>query len=180
MDEHELSRYMFCITKHYNNIRFEVVARNEVNYIPLDRLPLVLIVNTSDRTFKRSSYAHWVVFVVTETHTDYMDPLGLCYTKYGIKPHFKVTSKYTRQIQDNESDTCGLFCLYYVYKRLLGVKPATIYTKVFSDNLKDNERVIELFKLFLFRKCKTPLPDRKSFLCSSPACDVLKHVLLQS
>jgi len=178
MDEHELYRLGFCVTRDFN-VTFECVARNELKYISLDKLPLVVVVNTSDRKFKQSSPMHWVAFLVWKRNkVEYYDSLGISYKAYGIFPHFSVTSQRLKQTQSNFSSTCGYFCLYYIYKRLLGTSASVLYEHVFdSTNLEENERLVHLFSLYINRKCKIPLPGQKSFLCASPACKVKENVL---
>ena len=126
---------------------------------PIDLIPKslpnrwsVIIVNQDTSEQKGS---HWGV---------------LHYTSYAIVAHYDSVGKQpkivvhnlflsqdmtymynNKRLQSYNTDTCGLFCLYYSYYSCRGVDFNSIL-KHFSDNLFDNEILVSRFFVKRFHK----------------------------
>ena len=48
------------------------------------------------------------------------------------------------RVQDFNSDTCGMFCLMYIYYRSLGLSFSS-FLSMFSSNLKENDSIVKYF-----------------------------------
>lgn len=105
--------------------------------------PKLFIVNTD---VSSQPGKHWFVIYVTRI-CEHFDPAGL--PALPVSENFMIThsSKYlinTRRVQDYDSSTCGLFCLFYAYFRCRGVTFTNIMN-MFYDNLEVNEAIVKYF-----------------------------------
>lgn len=90
---------------------------------------------------------HWVTFYFTDDGPDeFFDSLGKTPRHYNFelelhKPYLTNCNR----LQDFGSDTCGLYCIYYVMCRYAGMTMSDI-VKVFSVlDLKMNDRFVSAF-----------------------------------
>ena len=119
-----------------------------------DQLPLTFpfcnsgfIANTDDHT---RPGRHWIAFFQPQP--------GLieCYDSYGHKPdyygpwftrwlqkHPTTTLMWNnRQIQSDTSNTCGLYCLYFLRQRLMGYSMTNIVQRFNFSDARENDRYI--------------------------------------
>ena len=113
--------------------------------VPCDKLPThsgtgLYVVNTHPHDMPGQ---HWVVVDYTPSHVMYMDSYGLPPTPAihtalcgGSRP-----IHYTPRRLQGQSDTCGLYCLYYALTLVSGgVHSMTI----FSDALHANDLIVTM------------------------------------
>lgn len=108
--------------------------------------PSVYIVNI-EPSFKLGS--HWIAIVIPyKGNAEFFDSLGKPPWFYGTKfvnflinngPNYVYNSK---RIQQSGTDTCGLYCLYFILRRCLGRTYQEIL-EPFKDNLSCNEYFIK-------------------------------------
>lgn len=88
--------------------------------------------------------SHWVVMYKTATqYIEYFDPYGLPPIHEHIYEKAKGKIRYNiKQLQSNESVFCGLYCLYFVYKKALGYKLQDI-VRPFTENYTMNDSYVK-------------------------------------
>lgn len=62
--------------------------------------------------------------------------------------HAKYTFKDMFEEVQKDTNTCGVFALFYIYARILGVSPDDVFQKL-KEN-KDSNTHIKLFKKVVF------------------------------
>ena len=127
----------------------EEISKSYIGIYPIDKMPGLknvdnfMVVNL-DPSFKPGS--HWVVlYKRNNKFVEYFDSTG-------SKPNNKIveylfsqnnTCIYSyKRLQDFNSNTCGLFCLFYCYYACRSCNLESIVT-CFSDNLKLNEAIVK-------------------------------------
>ena len=90
--------------------------------------------------------SHWVAFhFLLVGSAEFFDSLGNAPETYRRRfakvlivngPHYYYCSS---QIQPDDTDTCGLFCLYYFKRRLRGMELLDIVKDFSTVDLKGNE-----------------------------------------
>jgi len=109
------------------------------------RFPCCYVSNT-DPSNKAGS--HWVAFFfVSFDHCEFFDSFAMPPSIYGF--HFQspsvnlVVSKH--QLQSNNSNVCGQFCIYFLYSRSIGHPFSRIIRSMCKDNLSLNDTYVSLF-----------------------------------
>ena len=142
MDSYEIARYMRLDEK----IREQFYGVYSLDLIPKKiPIPSLVIVNLDYSTDKGS---HWVVLHrVNNEVVEHFDSAGK-QPKRDIVNHLfsnALSYKYNnKRVQNYQTDTCGLFCLYYSYHSSRGRTMQSILSD-FSVNLKSNEEMIISF-----------------------------------
>ncbi|CAC5405126.1 unnamed protein product [Mytilus coruscus] len=125
--------------------------------------PRTYVVNTDNFDHKGS---HWVAFHFSASGPpDYFYSLGQLpetYQRYFRNllivngPQYCVVS---HQIQPDDSDTCGLYCIYYVKLRCQGLKMKDIFNNFSStDLIKNDSKLVAIFgytKIMIQKKSLT-------------------------
>ena len=98
---------------------------------------------------------HWICMSFVEC-PEFFDSLGYSPSHYSNTlfeeylivngPQYKYNSK---RLQNFGSDTCGLFCLYYIYFKCMGYSLSDIVNS-FSNNLRYNDNIVTSFILNKF------------------------------
>lgn len=105
-----------------------------------------MITNTDTRN---GPGKHWVVFYFTDRRPDeFFDSLGNTPEYYNVGFERVLQKHYLTmcdRLQDFGSNTCGLYCIYYVMCRYAGMTMKDL-VKVFSvRDLEMNERFVRTF-----------------------------------
>lgn len=140
-----------------------VVASDRLKKIPLHKLPVQIIFN-ADPSYRKGS--HWmsllVVKIKNKISSIYFDSANYDLENYNIKlkfPHVKFSSYATQQ---NSTRSCGLFCLYTLYRLYLNNNVS--FNKIYSKNVKKNELLVRKFyQKISSKKCK--------FICKNLECN---------
>ena len=124
---------------------------------PSDKIPKsikidhFLICNTGS---SESDGVQWFcVYCPEKGYLEIFDSLGVDVLKKDIfKNHFKLRHvrkiKFnTTQVQSDSTQTCGKFCIYFIYQRLFNKDLSfnEILNEIFSTDVDVNEKVVENF-----------------------------------
>ena len=142
MDSYEIARYMRLDEK----IREQFYGVYSLDLIPKKiPIPSLVIVNRDYSTDKGS---HWVVLHrVNNEVVEHFDSAGKQPKRDIVNNLFSNALSYkynNKRVQNYQTDTCGLFCLYYSYHSSRGRTMQSILSD-FSVNLKSNEEMIISF-----------------------------------
>ena len=142
MDSYEIARYMRLDEK----IREQFYGVYSLDLIPKQiPIPSLVIVNLDYSTDKGS---HWVVLHrVNNEVVEHFDSAGKQPKRDIVNNLFSNVLSYkynNKRVQNYQTDTCGLFCLYYSYHSSRGRTMQSILSD-FSVNLKSNEQMIISF-----------------------------------
>ena len=142
MDSYEIARYMRLDEKN----RDQFYGVYSLDLIPKKLpIPSLVIVNLDYSTDKGS---HWVVLHrVNNEVVEHFDSAGKQPKRDIVNNLFSNALSYkynNKRVQNYQTDTCGLFCLYYSYHSSRGRTMQSILSD-FSVNLKSNEEMIIRF-----------------------------------
>lgn len=97
---------------------------------------------------------HWfIVYRSSKSVIECFDSLGITIEKQNVlKDNFqypgikKLKFNYT-QVQSNETNTCGQFCIFFIYQRLFNADLPfdELLNTIFSDDVSKNESEVETF-----------------------------------
>ena len=129
----------------------EEIRKHFLGIYPIDMIPSLIkvgsiVVVNLDPSFKRGS--HWVVLYLRDKNmVEHFDSLGKKPKNEILSCLFYNNQKCiynTERIQDYNTNTCGLFCLFYSFYacRLCNMKNII---SCFNDNLKSNEKIVKTF-----------------------------------
>ena len=152
MDEVQLQTILLKIpvTRQYVG---GVSSYDHLQYINVDDNPVYFIVNTGD---SNGSGKHWT-FMFFDEYSEFFDSLGKRPETYNDtfenmlivhRPKYLYTCK---RLQSNDSNVCGMYCIYFTYQKCLG-KSFDEIIRSFTNNCKDNDLKVYLFVQDL---CKT-------------------------
>ena len=142
MDSYKIARYMRLDEK----IRDQFYGVYSLDLIPKKLpIPSLVIVNLDYSTDKGS---HWVVLHrVNNEVVEHFDSAGKQPKRDIVNNLFSNALSYkynNKRVQNYQTDTCGLFCLYYSYHSSRGRTMQSILSD-FSINLNSNEEMIISF-----------------------------------
>lgn len=121
-----------------------------------DQLPLVLpstscgfIVNTD---ISSRPGTHWLAMFMRDNVVDFFDSYGQypgaytpLFTRWICRHGLRVRINQKR-VQSDSSNVCGLYCLYFLRQRLLGLSMTQITAGFDTSNLEANDRyILDLF-----------------------------------
>jgi len=102
-----------------------------------------MIIQNCDPLGKPGS--HWIAYVAYENGTcEYFDSYGNPIQTYNVQVPGKIIKENCQVLQSATSETCGEFCLYFLYHRAIG----TSYNKIiqtFSSRSAVNDRRVKKF-----------------------------------
>jgi len=138
---------------------YGIFARDELDHVTLP-IGGFVIVNTDKRS---SSGNHWVLFYRNTNQTVYFDSFGLppLYSEF-YKFANGVFVYNMKQLQDETSSQCGLYCLYFALQLCLGESLEKIRLR-FTNNTLLNDKII----CTLFKKYFTYIPCNLGMTCRS-------------
>ena len=142
MDSYEIARHMRLDEKvrnqFYGVYSLDLIPRKLPN-------PSLVIVNLDYSTDKGS---HWVVLhQVNNEVLEHFNSAGKQPKRDIVNNLFSNALSYkynNKRVQNYQTDTCGLFCLYYSYHSSRGRTMQSILSD-FSVNLKSNEDMVIRF-----------------------------------
>jgi len=112
-----------------------IFARDE---LPATLLPGGYIMNNKPRG---DPGEHWIALWIGTDRVEFMDSLGR--TPHAYK--WKTPATYNpNQLQKKDSDTCGAYCLYFLYYRSRNISMQHIL-EVFSDDCVENDKYVSDF-----------------------------------
>ena len=136
---------------------YGIYARDELSkvHLPVDGF---VIINIDKR---KENGSHWVLFSRNRNHTVYFD-------SFGLPPLFPEFYKFAdgtfiynkRQLQDETSSLCGMYCLYFALQLSLGETIENIRLR-FSIQTRLNDKII----CTLFKKYFTYIPLSLGLTC---------------
>ena len=124
---------------------------------PIDEIPDVkngkLVVVNLDPSYRPGS--HWIVlYRRNDAYMEYFDSMGrkpkIDILTYLFAKNYKCVYN-AKRIQDYNTNTCGLFCLFYAYYACRSCSFENIIN-CFTDNLKINEALVKKTNLYLQSK----------------------------
>ena len=129
-----------------NEIRKHFIGVYPVDMIPpLNQIGSIMVVNL-DPSFMKGS--HWIVLYVRDKNkVEYFDSLGKKPRKDIITHLFhnhQICIYNSQRVQDYNTNSCGLFCLFYSYYACRLCTMISILS-CFDDNLKNNEQIVTNF-----------------------------------
>jgi len=157
MNTNQLFNHMrkFCTRKH---AQYGVIPCDMLNNLRIYKYPVCLIVN-SDPSEK--SGEHWLAIFIKNKSSpvEFYDSYGLgagfygsYFTNFATRLQRKIQEN-IQQLQSMNSNVCGNYALYFIYKRLLGHLPMSLYCN-FSNDYKRNDEIVSKFlkfKCYLFQ-----------------------------
>lgn len=153
MDKCTIEKYLRGFTRR-TNTNYYVISKNCFSTVVLfQNRPTLVVCNTSE-TYPGQ---HWVAFYVYWRNSipcaEFFDSFGKSPQYYEINPPFFVC-KYNRSVfQSDKSDSCGLFCLFFLYYRLKKQNFKKII-RMFSKFSSKNELLVNKFLLMISRRYK--------------------------
>ena len=169
MNTDQILNHLKLICK--NKAQYAVLASDQLRTFKIKKFPVCLVINT-DPSYKKGT--HWISIFKKSKHCDVevFDSygLGLDFWSDDLKQIQKQNCIFQNKVplQSLNSNVCGKYALYFLYKRMKGCKPWTIYSR-FSNDRKKNDSKVDTFiksKQYLFNsKCsfKTKIQVCKSF-----------------
>ena len=126
----------------HNGISCYVIAANELKKIAIRSYPAMIIQNC-DPLGKPGS--HWIAYIAYENGTcEYFDSYGNPIEKYNVQVPGKIIKENCQVLQSPTSETCGEFCLYFLYHRAIGISFNKIINN-FSSRSTVNDRKVKKF-----------------------------------
>jgi hypothetical protein len=124
--------------------QFFIVGRDELESITITSLPCAIISNTDIST---GTGIHWVAFYCKQNPINsnrapinyFFDSYGSTACHYKLNPPFSITQSSRKVLQANESDTCGLWSVAWLYHMAKGNSTNSFYSK-YSNNLEKNDK----------------------------------------
>lgn len=154
MDSIHISQCLSYLLKN-TNTTYTVIARDQLPFVSLLRLPLCICVNTD---LSSNKGLHWVGYYVKiyrgKTIGYFFDSYHNYYTFYNFKPSFSVIGSNTKVLQPQDSDTCGLWVVAWLYHMSQG-KSVKSFDSEFTSNLKHNDVILLRKFCNLPKSCKT-------------------------
>jgi len=149
-----------------------VIARDQVKTINFKKLPIIVGMNTDTSKEKGQ---HWIGLYIYNSSKgiciDYFDSYGFHIDKYKIKLPYLICHLNARQLQCDESNVCGLYVLYFAYKRTRGCSLSNIYSR-FATNCRINDRLVStFFRRIRYIRSRT---RRRSQVCCIKSQFILK------
>jgi hypothetical protein len=103
--------------------------------------PSSYIVNSQD---SGDPGQHWLAFAALSPRRIYFfDSLGKSSEHYGFNIPYTIDVN-DRQLQSNYTNTCGEFCLYFLYYTFAGICNTHI-TELFTNNTTKNDAIVQRF-----------------------------------
>ena len=119
-----------------------------IDLIPYDLgIPSIIVVN-HDKSGEKGS--HWIVLHFKENDiVEHFDSIGRKPLReiHNLLFSKNLTYKYNnKRIQNYNTVTCGLFCIYYSFYSCRGMNFNRILSR-FGNNLEENEEIVKRFYL---------------------------------
>lgn len=133
------------------NIHTYVCAKDQLSNITTCDFAVIC---NNEYSFEKGQ--HWLAFYKSkhQKYVDFFDSFGLPIEFYGkefntfIEYHGGFVRYNNKQLQSNNSNYCGEYCLYFLFKRNSGILFGNIF-KSFSSNNKTNDKIVNSFVIDL-------------------------------
>lgn len=175
MNNLELERLLNFISK--GKVCFFVMSKDEFMNIVFCNKKSFYAVNTAN---ENDDYGHWLMFYVinhgTHHYVEMMDRFGENPSTYGIDFPLKIDKINLKPLQDEQSDFCGSYVVYYMYYRLCGYSFETIL-KTFTSNRMENDKKVKKITDSLIRLLPSlrPATSQKLKLNCCKMCALRSH-----
>ena len=146
---------------------------------PRDKLPIVnkypsgLIANTDPHD---QPGTHWVaMYFISPWESEFFDSYGFPPDTYGMDGYIErdVTRYNNKPFQGLTSDTCGDYCLFYLFHRARNVDMDAIQAKFRSHDTQWNDAQVATF-VHSYVKSLTSVRQRSPFFQSEQTCKSFK------
>lgn len=121
---------------------FVVIARDELPFVDVSRLPLSIVVNTDASSGKG---VHWCGFYVTRINSKivgyFFDSYANNYKYYNFEPPFTVKYSSKKVLQPDDSATCGLWTIAWLV-HMCKYRSIRSFESKFTNNLKKNDSIL--------------------------------------
>lgn len=129
-----------------------VKAADEIWTIPRSEEQMFYILN-NEPAYMRGG--HWLAILIGSRTAEFFDSAGQPPEAYStafkdfLMTHSRRYKFNSKKIQHSNSDTCGLYCMIYIYLRIIGFEMNDI-VMMFKLQLKDNDKLVEALSKILF------------------------------
>lgn len=128
---------------------FNVIPSDYLDSIDIPYYPLCLVVNSEDSS---SSGRHWIAFFRQDVNSDliFFCSYGMgieSYSSYFINFAKRLNAKIiqnTKTLQSINSNVCGQYTIYFLYKMYYGCCLMSLYCS-FSSNMRMNDSKVKNF-----------------------------------
>jgi hypothetical protein len=177
MDSLELTKLGACMLKHTNSTFLGVFARDQLPKPgEVTEHPACLISNTDT---SNEPGEHWVaMYFPNDANIEFFD-------SYANSPdYYNFTIPTTTnlilspfQIQSYESNKCGHFSLFYLYKRACNLSISNIFDCFTTSYLNNNDYIVEKFVSRMRKQCIHFAFDTYKTLCHCNQNCKCKHFI---
>lgn len=131
-----------------------VLASDEFDKIKHCEIPALVVFNT-DPSYLYGS--HWIAMFLESSRNskssrrsfkiDLFDPIGknLSYYNINLPSRFEIVNQNTVQFQSSTSNSCGLFCLFYLANRVQGFGHDYVLRKFSKVSKRRNDLFVRKF-----------------------------------
>jgi hypothetical protein len=128
---------------------FNVISADGLETVPLDVFPIYLVVNSAPLP---DSGEHWVGIYIKKHRSplEFFCSYGLglrfynhYFQEFSIRAGRDVVEN-IKPIQNINSDVCGQYALYFLFKKYYGCSRISLYAK-FSNNFRANDSYVRKF-----------------------------------
>jgi hypothetical protein len=175
MYDYELYKILWGMFSH-RRVQFDVLPLDGLDGLQIQMYPVCLIVNNQNSL---EPGEHWLAIYIPwpGRHLEFYDSYGR-----GIASYPQNFANFARrnnlsivenivQVQNYNSEYCGHYCIYFLYKRLSRKTPMSIYAQ-FSSNYANNDRMIHNFvKSKCYLKGNVNLDGMSGLCCKSFSCE---------
>ena len=177
----------FISAREQSKIKVYVIAKDEQYKVDYSKLPVAVISNDMEKKWKGNHWVLWLVFNSNskgsskECKYSGVDIQFFC--SYGLSPTYynldfpKISNVCnfvynSTQLQPETSTTCGIYCLYFLYKRLKGFSVLNVVSNEFKRNsLKENDQIVlKFYNLLCCNKYLTRRAGKRCMRCR-PRCN---------
>ena len=120
---------------------YVVAADSAIKEIDVRKTPFLAIQNCSKED---SPGSHWICwYALTSSTVEYLDSYGKPVSKYPDVefPIENIVRESCLQLQDDQSNLCGLYCLAFAHYRLLGFS-YDYFLSLFGEETLQNDLII--------------------------------------
>jgi hypothetical protein len=131
------------------------VSKNKLkNYKPINGGYIINLMDSG------GGGSHWVALWIQDNNAVYFDSFGKIYP-YDVKKFIKNKKFYynTDQIQHLQQESCGYFCIFFLYmmnsnKHLYARTLLNRFINLFSDDESDNDNILQKYLKNIIKKEK--------------------------
>lgn len=172
MDSEQLQQAVEHIVR--KKYYFKIISSRELNSLSIKKGETSFIVIHIASPEANSKVGHFVLVEFNRTgKIIFFDSYGLDPISYLEHVPFHVTDQIPRQIQDNKSEICGLYIIYYMCQRVYLKKSLQQIYQPFSADTRANDKFIKNFAARYGKKLIKKPRTQESPLKSICMCDYI-------